>query len=264
MFRPIVYGLVSWVYFMNYDLHIHTVYCGHAKTMTIEAILKQADEIGLDTICIADHIYSPQDFNTPKRIKDEVSAYKTNCRVLVGAEIDVSGMHSDGTLASPIPDGLDYTIAAIHYIPGNGFYPKRIEDNPLTPKELLKRWRSTMLGLLQSEKIDTLAHPGRICALALDLDIYFDDMLEILAEASHISAENDIMWELNEHDSHLIKPQYQDRWHEIYQIALDTGVRLIYGSDSHFPHEIGQHEFVDKILGKLPEGCLETPELIGL
>ncbi|MBN1795877.1 MAG: PHP domain-containing protein [Sedimentisphaerales bacterium] len=249
---------------MNYDLHIHTVYCGHAETMTIDAILKCADELGLNTICIADHIYSPKEIDTPRRIREEVAAYKTNCRVLIGAEMDVSGLHSDGTLAAPIPRGLDYCLAAIHYIPGDGFYPRKIEDNPLSPKELLKRWRSTMLGVLNNKKINALAHPGRMVATSIDMDLYFDDVLEILTEAAEVAAANNILWEINEHDRNMVRQDYHNRWHEIYRIALDAGVKLIYGSDSHFPNEIGGNEFVSNILKKLPEGCLETPESIGL
>jgi histidinol phosphatase-like PHP family hydrolase len=100
--------------------------------------------------------------------------------------------------------------------------------------------------------------------MALDLDIHFDDMLEVCAEGAKIAAENNVLWELNEHDSHMVGEKFHDRWHEIYQIALDAGVKLIYGSDSHFPHEIGRHEFVDMLLDKLPENCLENPHTIAI
>jgi len=121
-----------------------------------------------------------------------------------------------------------------------------------------------MLGILKNPKVNTLAHPGRILALSLELDLYFDDMLEIFEEVSQVAAKNNIMWEINEHDKNMVRSQYHDRWHEIYQIALDAGVKLVYGSDSHLPEEIGGYEFVNKILTKLPKDCLETPEKIGL
>ena len=44
---------------INYDLHIHTKYCGHAPGMTVEAILRKADILGLETIAITSHIFDP-------------------------------------------------------------------------------------------------------------------------------------------------------------------------------------------------------------
>ncbi len=92
---------------MKYDLHIHTQYCGHAEGMTIEKILRQADKVGLDVICITDHIFSPAEFHVPAKIRQEVSRYENRCKVLVGAEIDVSGPDTDGRLVSEVPERLD-------------------------------------------------------------------------------------------------------------------------------------------------------------
>ena len=249
---------------VDYDLHIHTYLCGHAETMTIEAILNSADEAGLETICIADHIYSPNEISIPERIKNEISANKTNCRVLIGAEIDVAGGYSDGRLTCPVPEGLDYVIAGIHYIPGPGNYPRSVTDNNLDSDELLNRWKTTMLGVFENPKIDTVAHPSRMIATALDLNDHFDDMLDILKDVVPVAAKNNVLWEINEHDRNKIPAQLHDKWYKIYQIALDAGVKLIYGSDSHFPHEIGGTEFTQKILDRLPAGCLETPMTLGL
>jgi len=249
---------------IDYDLHIHTIYCGHAETMTIEAILRRADELGLDTVCIADHIYSPNEASVPERIREEVAGYKANCRVLVGAEIDVAGGYSDGRLACPAPDGLDYCIAGIHYIPGPGNFPRSAADNSLKPNELLERWRSTMLGVFGNDKVDALAHPGRMITAAIGLDLYFEAMLDVLRDVAPVAARNNILWEINEHDKDKLPAGYHDKWYKVYQIALEAGVKLIYGSDSHFPHEIGVSEFTRKILGKLPDGCLETPQTIKL
>jgi HisJ family histidinol phosphate phosphatase len=247
---------------INYDLHIHTVYCGHAETMSIEAILRRADELGLDTICIADHIYGPNEESLPEKIRQEAAEYKTKCKVLVGAEIDVAGGSSDGRLVCDVPDNLDYVIAGIHYIPGPGNYPRHAADNTLDADELLERWRSTMLGVFENEKVNALAHPGRMITSALDLDAHFDAMLEILRLVAPAAAKNNVLWEINEHDKDKLPVDYHDKWHKIYQIALDTGVKLIYGSDSHCPDEIGGCDFTQKILSSLPDGCLEKPEVI--
>jgi HisJ family histidinol phosphate phosphatase len=249
---------------INYDTHIHTEYCGHAESMTVERILRRAGELGLDTICIADHIYSENELAVPTKIKEEVAKVRTNCRIIVGAEIDVSGAYCDGSLAAPPPRDIDYIIAAIHYIPGSGDYLKQPVDNYLEPQELLNRWRTTLMGVLKNPSVKTLAHPGRMIASAIDLDLYFDRVLDVFREAAPLAASNNIMWELNEHDKDKLRPDYFDEWHRVYEIALDAGVKLIYGSDSHFPHEIAQTQFVERLLAKLPANCLETPDSVGL
>ncbi|MGD9110095.1 MAG: PHP domain-containing protein, partial [Phycisphaerales bacterium] len=249
---------------INYDLHIHTEHCGHAQGMTVEKILRRADELGLDTICIADHIYSPNEASVPAKIKEEAAGYETKCRVLVGAEIDVAGGYCDGRLACTVPDNLDYVIAGIHYIPGHGNFPQSPSDNSLKPDELLQRWRSTLLGVFENDKIDALAHPCRMIATSLELDLYFDAILEILRDVAPVAAETKTLWEINEHDKDKIPLSYFDKWYKVSQIALDAGVKLVYGSDSHFPEEIAQTEFVSKVLEKLPEDCLESPHTLRL
>lgn len=249
---------------INYDFHIHTVYCGHAETMSIEAILQRADELGLDAICIADHIYSPNEEALPAGIRKETSRFETKCKVLIGAEIDVAGGYSDGRLVCNVPDGLDYCLAGVHYIPGPGNYPRHAADNSLAPEELLERWRTAMLGVFENEKVDAFAHPGRMIATVLDLDSHFDAVLRIFHQVAPVAAKNNILWEINEHDKDKLPTDYHDKWYKVYEIALEAGVKLIYGSDSHSPDEIGGSDFAQKVLGRLPDGCLERPESIKL
>ncbi|MFA5553906.1 MAG: PHP domain-containing protein [Phycisphaerae bacterium] len=242
---------------INYDLHIHTEHCGHAKGTTVEKILQRADEMNLQTICIADHIYSPKEMSIPAKIKEQVNAApNTKCRILVGAEIDVNGLYFDGRLVCPIPENLDYIIAGVHFIPGPGHYPWKIEDNTIGPDAFLERYHSTLAGVLSNDQIDALAHPARMPGTALNLDVYFDAVLEILRDVAPLAAKNKILWEINEHDKDKAPPEYHDKWYKIYEIALEAGVKLVYGSDAHFVDEIGRIEFVSKVLEKLPKGCL--------
>ena len=71
---------------INYDLHIHTEYCGHAPGMTVEAILRQADILGLETIAITSHIFAPENLAWVRCVADDVKAVKHNCQVIIGAE----------------------------------------------------------------------------------------------------------------------------------------------------------------------------------
>lgn len=249
---------------IKYDLHIHVEYCGHAPGMDVASILKRAAYIGLETIAFTCHIFSEKDIAILARVRKDIDKTAAGLRTIVGAEVDILGDHIDGRLATNNFDAMDYVVASIHYIPGLGILPHTPADNPLDGEVFFDRWRSTVMGLLSHEKIDTFAHPGRLLATGCDLDIFFDDALGVFDQAAKLSVKNHIAWEINELNAKRVPVRYQARWHEIYKIALAAGVRLVYGSDAHSPDAVGTNEFTEYLLSRLPAGCLSTPEEIGL
>ncbi len=58
---------------LNYDLHIHTEYCRHAPGMTVAAVLRRVEGLGLKTIAITDHIYRPDGPAGIEKIRADVS-----------------------------------------------------------------------------------------------------------------------------------------------------------------------------------------------
>lgn len=65
-----------------FDLHVTT---SHSfGTNSVEEMVKQAEKLNLDTICIADHIETEKDL---EKIKNEISSLNTKMNVLLGAEI---------------------------------------------------------------------------------------------------------------------------------------------------------------------------------
>lgn len=241
---------------INYDLHIHVEYCGHAPGMTVPAIITRAEQLDLETIAFTCHIFSEQDIAILAKVRREIKKTGTDLHIIVGAEIDTDGDHHDGRLVTNNFNNMDYIIAGIHYIPSVNILPHCPSDNPLTPEVFFEKWRSTILGLLSHEKIDTFAHPGRLLATSCDLDIFFEDALAVFQEAAKLSAKNNIAWEINELNGKKIPKRYHNRWHEIYQIALNENVRLIYGSDAHTVDTIGSFEFTNYLLRSLPDNCL--------
>ena len=135
---------------MTYDMHIHTDYCGHAVGMNVDAILRRADELALDTIAITDHVFRRQDLAIIEQIAAEVKRARPRCRVIVGAEVDVDGFRADGRLVTDELDDIDYVIAGFHYVPTVGNYPHRPEDCPLKPERFFKVWRSSLLGIVSN------------------------------------------------------------------------------------------------------------------
>ncbi len=244
---------------INYDSHIHTAYCGHAKGMTTEAIIKQAQLKKLKTIIITDHVFNSDDLKKIDKIREEAAAVETSCNVIIGAEIDADGTRTNGKLVTDNLDNIDYVIGSIHYVPGIGNYPHSPADCSLEPKELLERWQSTLLGIVSNPKVNTLAHPGRMVANILEFDPFFEDMLAVFTQAAKISAENNILWEINELNGNKLSDEYKQSWYKIYEVALDEGVRLVFGSDAHKIEDIGKTTFSQKILHKLPANCLLNP-----
>jgi len=247
---------------INYDLHIHTEYCGHAPGMTIPAICKQANRLGLTAIAITDHIFSHSDHAIIEKIRAEAKACEGHCRIYVGAEIDVDSSYTDGRLVTDTVDGLDYVIAGFHYVPTMGNYPRGPHDNGLSGEAFMDVWQSSLLGIVSNPAVDTLAHPGRLLSAAVDLDVYFEDALCVFEKAAVLSKKNNIAWELNELSGYRLSAYWQEQWYLIYEIALAAGVKLVYGSDAHAPEAIGMHNFVDLVREKLPKHCLARPEEI--
>lgn len=245
---------------IDYDFHIHTEYCGHAPGMTVAAIVRRAEELGLRAVAITDHIFAHEDHAIIGRIREDVAACKPRLKVFVGAEVDVDSDFTDGRLVTDTFAGLDYVIAGFHYVPTVGNYPRGPQDNVLHDEEFMAHWRTSLLGIVSNPAVHTLAHPGRLLAAAVDLDVHFEDALCVFQEAAAISAKNSIAWELNELTGFRLSSYWQQQWYRIYEIALETGVKLIYGSDAHAPETIGLHSFVDLILEKLPARSLAKPE----
>jgi HisJ family histidinol phosphate phosphatase len=245
---------------IDYDFHIHTEYCGHASGMTVEAICRQADRLGLRLIAITDHIYGPDEQATLREIRRQVRQARPRCRVIIGAEIDVDGVFDDGRLVVDDVSDLDYVIAGFHYVPTLGHYPRSPDDRRMDTKDFLRLWEKTLLGIVSNPAIDTLAHPGRLLASCIDLDVHFDSSLAVFKEAAALSARNQIAWELNELTGRRLPVALYRQWIKIYQIALEAGVHLIYGSDAHDPDSIGTCTFSQMILQQLPAGALSAPE----
>jgi len=249
---------------INYDLHIHTEYCGHAPGMTIEAIIAAAELRQLETIAITAHVFNEDDLQLIKKINDRVAGIDTYVKVIVGAEVDVDGARCDGKLITDKLDNIPYVLGSMHYIPTTMIYPSSPLDNPLEPDKFFRVWQSTLIGLVSNPRIDTLAHPGRLAGQSCDLDVFFDDMLAVFQQAAQLSVINNICWEVNELNERKVPADYHQRWNEIYETALDVGVKLVYGSDAHKPEDIGKQSFTKKTLQTTRNLHLKTPQSLGL
>ena len=249
---------------LKYDFHIHTEYCGHAEGMTVEKIVRQAESLKLDCICITDHVFDNDGLKVIEQIRKDLAKAKPDIDVYVGAEVDVDYRTYDGSLVCDDVSSLDYVIAGLHFIPGEGVYPHTKEDCKLPEGIFLQRWESMLLGAVKNPKVNTLAHPGRLVAMCVDAINCWDYILATFDKAAKLSKQNNIFWEVNELDSKKIVVPLKDKWYEIDQVALNNGVSLIYGSDAHQVEAIAKMDFVNNELSNLPAGSLKDPSMLGL
>ena len=67
---------------------------------------------------------------------------------------------------------------------------------------------------------------------------------------------------MNELTGYRLAEYWQQQWYKISKIALDAGVKLVYGSDAHVPSAIGLQDFTDYILEMLPPNAIAPVDQI--
>ena len=236
----------------RYDFHLHTALCGHAsKESTLANLAARADVVGLDTICITEHVGSTADYARIEQLQREAARIRSRCRVVVGMEVDADRKQWDGLLAYDVPDDIPYVLASIHFVPGTNVLPHCQSMPELTDEQVFDRWRSTFLGMVQNPRIDCIAHPGvMICSSRRNQGIT-EDVLDVFRAAAVPCLRNGIAWEVNDAvDAKLSAPE-QEAYHRILQVGVDAGVRLVYGSDAHSPDRVGSTGWAARVVANL-------------
>ena len=248
---------------INCDLHIHAEYCGHAKGMTIPAIIKEANDKKLSTIAITSHVFGTKNLPIIDKIRSEVNKIDSKCKIIVGAEVDVD-RYTDGRLVTEDLDSADYIVAGQHFIPTVGNYASCPEDCTLSTETLMEYWESMIKGVAANPKVTTIAHPERLIAIATEFEQTFDFVMAVFESIAPLTVENNIAWELNETDSKKLTPAWKENLHLLYKPAIRAGAKFVFGSDAHAAGEIGKCDFVESILAKLPKIRLATPKELGI
>jgi len=102
------------------NLHTHTTYCD--GTLSVEDMVKAAISNGCDSLGFSEHSYVPFDIYYSmdiKRARDYIKdvnylkkKYEGIIEIFLGLECDY--------YTAELPEGLDYTIGALHYVQRNG------------------------------------------------------------------------------------------------------------------------------------------------
>ena len=232
------------------DMHIHTVYCGHASAdMTLENIVRRAEQIGLKQIAVTEHICNHQHMERLSILQNEFDRLDPAITVRLGAEVDVDHRYTDGRFVEQIPERFRPLIISTHGYPGSillwcddGRASKR------TKRRLLKNWFRWATAAVNREGVDIFAHPG-VMVSREGPEIRFEgELLDRFTDVFAAMRAHGVAFEINEHVKRkLLGPGQHETYHNLPALAVERGVKLSVGSDSHKLEQIGDFDWVSSI-----------------
>ena len=248
----------------DYHIHTHLSTCSGDPEQTVENITRFAQQNGMHTICITDHLwddsvpgasawYQPQNI---AHIQQSLPLPKPEgVRVLFGCETEYLGGAKLG-LSPKHFDLFDFIIVPLNHFHMTGFVrPSGYDTAEKIADLLLTRMEEVAKLPLPWHKVG-IAHPT--CSLVFkegnEADVYQALDPERLANAMKTFADKGVGIELN---GSSFKEGWRKREEEhlkIYRAARDAGCRFYCGSDSHQP------EHLTRTLQNLPT----VIELLGL
>lgn len=102
---------------MRGDYHVHTHYLGCANsTMTLEAIAREAERLGIDEIAITDHLNSLDVLEKHASIKSDIGALDGRARFYFGVELNFLSRRGGFAYDESVRDrmGFQFAIGGIH------------------------------------------------------------------------------------------------------------------------------------------------------
>ncbi len=214
------------------DFHVHTKYSDCADpAATPEAMVRAAQEAGLEAIGITDHIASPMNFDRPWRVRQELPAEADGLRVYVGCEAE---MHAPDrpTISREMAAGLDFTVFAASHLHNIG--PDALYG--LQPPEMAAFVVELMRGAIETGYADIIAHPFHA-----PLSPYpFAEVVGAvnrgeLRGTAAMAAQSGVAFECN---PRFVR-EAPDAAEWLFATLLEGGCKLAIGSDAHHPEDIG-------------------------
>ena len=190
----------------NEDYHVHCNYNDHsAPDLTVQNVVKRAEEMGLQTLAITEHVRRSSDW-IPKYLK-ELEEITSKIRIIPGFEAKIL---RDGSIDCP-PDYRDnyFIIASFHTTYGD----KQV-------------WIDALKTAIKDPSVDVIGHIAPEPTFALDS--------KEIGELADMITENDKIVELN---AKYHRPPAS--WLKVFK---QKGVKFHLGSDAHSLPEIGKFD----------------------
>ncbi len=227
------------------DYHTHTPY-SHGKN-TVEENVRQAKEIGLKEVGIADHGFGHITYGIRRKALED---YKRECalaeekygvKVLVGIEANILGVSGKSDLEEQDFKHFDLYLCGKHvfvayengasrrgYGWGN-FWTDKLRKTP--SKKLVEENTKAYINTIKNNPVDAITHLNYLCP---------SNALEV----AKCAADYGTYIELNSKKSHLTDE-------ELIEIIQKTSARFIVSSDAHAARRVGEIKLVEEQLARL-------------
>lgn len=217
----------------RHNMHTHSILSNCAKReMTLEAMIRTAEQNGLKTLAVTDHSDPGDSIDTYAgfcEYKKKLESIKTPVRVLIGAELSAYGVD---LFCEPyeVDKALDFaSYSHVHYHLDSWEHP---EDR--SPRGYAEHQLKVLESLFKTDRADNIAHPfspnkmnffneeQKAAVLSAITDSELGDILE-KGERAQCS------WEL--HTPTLFR--FPDFARRFFNIGKEAGVHFCVGTDAH-------------------------------
>lgn len=228
----------------NYDLHNHTVYCGHAEpSATVANLLARAREIGLEHLGISEHLMDLCDLPALRALEIDIrESSSAQLPVLFGVEMDVDPTDPEGQWICPEFE-CDYVILSAHGFPQFDLDIPQT-DRLLAPefqrRRLAMKWLDWYGKAIQRGGCHILGHPLREPINMGILSLYDPELFQRTIEILQPAIDQQIAFELNNAFLSYLStsPQFAG-YIQLIRMLRDRGMKFSRGSDSHGAGKLG-------------------------
>ncbi|MFC1806004.1 PHP domain-containing protein [Planctomycetota bacterium] len=237
------------------DYHIHTHYlgCGNA-TMQVEAIVRRAEELGLRSIAITDHLNTLDRLPDHQKIRDELVRIETGIEVYFGCELNILDLNAALPYGSDVAREMGFELAIA------GVHRTWLDPQHATPQAVLARQTDLLIKLASCPLVDVVVHPwwfGRaeyesvLAGWLTSMDAIPREMTRDFVQAA---ADNGVAIEVNATASFLpdyLPDTFKASYADYVALLVDYGATLSIASDAHDISKLGTTTIVEDLLERL-------------
>lgn len=214
------------------DWHVHTNLsdCGHVDAAPM-AMVRAAQEAGLEAIGITDHVIFEKDKLRPGEARRSLPRELDGLRVYVGCEADMQSP-TRSSIDAEFAAGLDYVVMSASHL----FEPGVEKCEDTSPTGMVDYIFCLMEGAINCGFADIIPHP-------FGVPVNPHSWEEMIAEVdgdrwyrlAEMAASAGVAIEFN--PRYLKRDPTQAQW--LFGIAKEAGCKLALSSDSHHPRDVG-------------------------
>jgi len=261
---------------LDHDLHVHTYLsacCGDKDRQTPSAILSLAEDMGVNTIGFADHVWanpslSPSDFYRSQdegqiaKLRADLSTISTTTRVLVGCEAEMIAPGKFG-ITPQFAETLDFVLLACSHFHMNEFVA---QPQSHAPRDIATHMLEFLRSGVSSGLATSIAHP----LLPLGYLDQLDSAVDTISDAEFldvfgVAVEHGVALEIT---TGFLPSQPENAFSvetpiRFLSLAKQAGCKFTLGSDAHNPEaqkRLPELAAITKAVGVTEQDILSLPE----